>query len=108
MDAFRKIAEDRIREAQENGAFDNLPGKGKPVDLRDYFNTAPDMRMAHNLLKNAAVLPQEIELKKEIELLKMLRAAVGSDEQRRRQITREINEKNTYLELLIERSKTRR
>ena len=66
------------------------------------------MRMAHNLLKNAAVLPQEIELKKEIELLKMLRAAVGSDEQRRRQITREINEKNTYLELLIERSKTRR
>ena len=64
--------------------------------------------MAHNLLKNAAVLPQEIELKKEIELLKMLRAAVGSDEQRRRQITREINEKNTYLELLIERSNTRR
>ena len=64
--------------------------------------------MAHNLLKNAAVLPQEIELKKEIELLKMLRAAVGSDEQRRRQITREINEKSTYLELLIERSNTRR
>lgn len=64
--------------------------------------------MAHNLLKNAAVLPQEIELKQEIELLKMLRAAVGSDEQRRRQITREINEKSTYLELLIERSNTRR
>lgn len=38
----------------------------------------------------------------------MLCAAVGSDEQRRRQIIREINEKSTFSELLIERSKTRR
>ncbi len=37
----------------------------------------------------------------------MLRAAVGSDEQRRRQIIREINEKSTYPELLIEPSNTR-
>jgi hypothetical protein len=29
--AVRRIAEDRIREAEEKGLFDNLPGHGKPL-----------------------------------------------------------------------------
>jgi len=32
---FARIAEERIREAQREGAFDNLPGKGKPLVLDD-------------------------------------------------------------------------
>ena len=32
---FACIAEERIREAQREGAFDNLPGKGKPLVLFD-------------------------------------------------------------------------
>jgi hypothetical protein len=29
------IAERKILEAQKNGEFDNLPGKGKPLQLED-------------------------------------------------------------------------
>jgi hypothetical protein len=31
--AFRRIAECRIAEAMEEGKFDNLPGKGEPLEL---------------------------------------------------------------------------
>ncbi len=33
MDEWGTIAENQIREAMERGDFDNLPGKGKPLDL---------------------------------------------------------------------------
>ena len=32
MDIAETIAERKIREAMAEGAFDNLPGKGKPID----------------------------------------------------------------------------
>jgi len=31
--AFEKIAEEKIQEAIATGEFDDLPGKGKPLDL---------------------------------------------------------------------------
>jgi hypothetical protein len=37
MDIAETIAERKIREAMEQGAFENLSGKGKPIeDLTDY------------------------------------------------------------------------
>jgi len=33
--AFERIVEALIKEALERGEFDNLPGKGKPIDLTD-------------------------------------------------------------------------
>ena len=30
--AIRRIAEERIREAEERGVFNNLPGHGKPLE----------------------------------------------------------------------------
>ena len=35
MARWTDIAEQRIREAQERGEFDDLPGAGKPLDLSD-------------------------------------------------------------------------
>lgn len=69
MDAITKIADERIRDAIEKGEFDHLPGKGKALDLRDYFNAPPTMRMALHLLKNAGFLPQEIVLLRELDEL---------------------------------------
>ena len=63
---FSKIIEERIRKAQEKGAFDNLEGAGKPLNLEDDSHIAEDLRLAHKILKNANCLPPEIELKKEI------------------------------------------
>ncbi|WP_291319137.1 DnaJ family domain-containing protein [Desulfonatronospira sp.] len=66
MDIFAKKAEERILEALEKGDFDNLPGRGKPLDLADDSNIPSDMRIAYKILKNAGYVPPEVQLQKEI------------------------------------------
>lgn len=45
------MMDEMIEEAMRNGEFDNLPGKGKPLDLsRNPF--AQDTELAYSLLKN--------------------------------------------------------
>ena len=58
MDAISIIAEQRIREACERGAFDSLPGAGKPLELEDDSHIPEDLRMAYKLLKNAGYVPK--------------------------------------------------
>jgi DnaJ family protein C protein 28 len=55
----------QIREAQEKGAFDNLPGKGSPLDLtaNPY---AREEELAFKVLKDAGYAPEWIELDKAI------------------------------------------
>ena len=59
--------EQQIRKAMEEGAFDNLPGKGKPVDLSENAFEDPDLRTAHRLLRNAGFAPPFIEERKDID-----------------------------------------
>lgn len=40
-----------IKKAQERGEFDNLQGKGKPIDLTEYFEMPEDIRVAQSMLK---------------------------------------------------------
>jgi hypothetical protein len=63
---FEKIVEERIKRAQEQGQFDNLPGAGRPLDLAQDQHIPEDLRLSYKILKNADCLPPEIELKKEI------------------------------------------
>ncbi|HCY86356.1 MAG TPA: DUF1992 domain-containing protein [Desulfobacteraceae bacterium] len=62
---FEAIVEERIKKAQKDGAFENLPGKGRPLALEDP-GVPDDLKMAHKILKNAGFLPPEVELKKKI------------------------------------------
>jgi DnaJ family protein C protein 28 len=57
--------EEQIRQAQERGEFDNLPGFGKPLRLEDNPYEG-DRAMGYHLLKSNDMAPQEIELLKEI------------------------------------------
>ncbi len=66
MICFQKIAERRIQEAMKDGAFDDLPGKGKPLVLESDSHVPEDLRMAYKILKNAGYVPPEIALRKEI------------------------------------------
>jgi hypothetical protein len=66
MYAFQKIIEKKIQDAQENGDFDDLPGKGKPIALEDDRNIPEELRLTYKILKNADCLPPELELRKEI------------------------------------------
>jgi hypothetical protein len=66
MICFQKIAERRIQEAMQDGAFDDLPGRGKPLALEDDSHVPEDLRIAYKILKNAGYVPPEISLRKEI------------------------------------------
>lgn len=63
---FDKIVEERIRDGQRRGVFNHLEGAGKPLKPDEFANIPEDMRLAYKILKNADMLPPEIELKKEI------------------------------------------
>jgi hypothetical protein len=61
------IAERKIQEAIEEGAFDHLEGKGQPLAGCDKPFEDSATRMAHRLLKNNGFTPAWIAEAKEIE-----------------------------------------
>jgi len=67
MDAWESLVERKIREAMETGQFDNLQGKGQPVDTSENPFEDPELRMAHRLLRNAGFAPAWIEERKDID-----------------------------------------
>ncbi len=101
---FSRVAELKIREAMAEGAFDNLPNAGQPLDLEDYFATPEDLRMAHSILKSAKCSPAEVELLKEIAALER-QAADASDAQARTALQATLATRRTELAILLERAK---
>ncbi len=59
-------AERRIQAAQKEGAFDHLPGEGRPLELEDDSAVPGELRMAYKVLRNAGYLPPELADRKEI------------------------------------------
>ena len=86
FEAFDKIAEKKIREAIDNGEFDDLPGKGKPLQLEDDRHLPQDIRLAHKILKNADCLPPELELRKEIFTIEELLDGISDTKEKYKQI----------------------
>lgn len=105
--AFERIVEALIIEAMERGEFDNLPGKGKPIDLSEYFETPEEVRMANSVLKSAGMTSREVDLLREIAELKQVLAAV-LDEKKKQEIQRQIQQKQVEFSLMMERQKKHR
>ena len=99
IEAYRKIIEEKIKEAQERGEFDNLPGKGEPLDLEDESRVPEELRLSHKILKNANCLPPELELRREIRQMTDLLSGIPDEEEKYRQIKR-INLKITRLNMM--------
>ena len=77
-------AERRIVQAQEEGAFDDLPGRGRPLELEDDSQIPAELRMAYKILKNSGYVPPEIAERKEIDsLLDLLENCVDEAEKLR-------------------------
>jgi hypothetical protein len=104
---FEKLALARIEEAMQSGEFDNLPGRGKPIDLSDYFSAPEELRAAYGILRNAGVLPQEAQLLKDVRELEDELARCG-DERSRCLLRRAIEEKWVNYRILTERYHTKR
>src|ERR1051325_2022177 len=96
--------EELIKEALDKGEFDDLPGKGKPLDLNAYFQTPEDLRMGFSVLKSSNFGPQEGQILKDMEALReQIRSCL--DEERKKELSKALNEKSLSYSLLIERLK---
>ena len=80
MDAIEWIAEQRIRQAMQDGRFDHLPGAGQPLNLDDEPLVDPAWRMAGHLLRVHGFSLPWIELRREIDAeCQAAREALASD-----------------------------
>ena len=83
-----KLLEDHIArsltESAANGELQSAPSFGKPLDFGDgYDDTPPELRMGMKILKDAGVVPPEVEFMQQIEALRQsLEGAPDSDETR--------------------------
>jgi hypothetical protein len=100
---FEKIAEEKIKEAMENGEFDNLEGSGKPLrGLNAYFATPENIRLGYSILKNSGFVPEEVALLKEINLLKE-ETALCTELERKKALNSRILELQLKYDLLMDR-----
>lgn len=77
------LVERRIAEAIARGEFDDLPGAGRPLALDDDPLVPQEVRVAHRILKNAGLIPPELEQIAEVDrlLAAVERAEPGDAEQ---------------------------
>lgn len=102
MGMFEVIAERKIREAMERGEFDNLSLKGQPIVREELSHVPEELRMGYKVLKNAGVLPEELELRKEIVTLEALLDACR-DEEERAGVKRRLTARRLHFDILMER-----
>jgi Domain of unknown function (DUF1992) len=65
---WESLLDRQIREAMEEGAFDDLPYQGQRLPIED-DSAAGEWAMAHRMLKNAGAAPPWIEADKEVRRL---------------------------------------
>ena len=88
----------------ERGEFSNLPGRGQPLDLSAYFETPEEVRLAYSVLKNAGLVPEEINLLQELAALREQLAA-STEESERQNLRKSISDRQMQYNLLLERRK---
>jgi len=99
---FTCLAEARIRQAIENGEFDDLPNSGRPLDLEEYFSAPAELRMAYSILKSANCVPVEVEILKDVARLEAaIDRAVSPRE--RAELQRKLADRKTELAVRLER-----
>src|SRR4051812_10797766 len=102
---FERIAEQRIREAQRQGKFDRLPGRGAPLDLEEYFKLPVELRLAYSVLKSANCAPEEVTFLNDIAALER-ELEKASDPAARNNVCKKIDD--CRLRLSLAREATRR
>jgi len=105
VDIVAVIAEGKIREAIEKGVFDNLEGKGKPLQFDELAHVPEELRAAYIILKNAGVLPEELQLKKEIISLQKLIDCCHEEEEKE-VLRKRLTQKILRFDILMEKRKT--
>lgn len=68
MDKKARGIDQIIQSAMQEGAFDNLPGKGKPLKLDENPHLDPEWQLAYHLLKQNGFAPNFVEKRQAIEM----------------------------------------
>ena len=100
---FHKIADRLIEAAMEEGAFDDLPGAGRPLPPDALADVPDELRSAYRLLRNAGCVPPELEARKHLVSLRDLLAACEGTE-REPAVRAELDAALLRYETLLERS----
>lgn len=104
MTAQELIAEAKILEALGRWETERLPSRGQPLDPEDYFRTPEPWRMAFSVLKDANVVPEEVELLREIYRLESsLEKPGGEEETTARDVRRRISELRVLYDMKVQR-----
>ncbi len=93
-----------IEEWLAEKAGEELPGKGKPLDLDEYFSWPEDQRIGLSLLKNSGCVPLEVEQLREIKRLSN-EIEKCNDDQVKARLKRRLQEEQVQLDLKIEQSR---
>lgn len=75
LDWASVVAERKIQEAIDEGLFDNLPGKGEPIDLSVNPFEPPGMGAINRMLKHNKVIPVWVSAERDIETSRALALA---------------------------------
>ena len=102
-----KLLEDHIGRAltqsEQSGELRTARSWGKPLDLGDgYEQTPAELRMGYKVLKDAGVLPPEVELMQRIEAQRQAVAA-ATDEDRAAPLRQQLAELQQQLSLRLEK-----
>ena len=100
-ETIEDLVEMRIRKAMADGGFDNLPGKGKPIDLKNYYDIPEHLRIGYHMMKDSGFIPEEVRLKKEMEILKEKIAncqSTGEEKKLRKELNEISQQFNFYME----------
>ncbi|KAA0258029.1 DUF1992 domain-containing protein [Deferribacter autotrophicus] len=102
MDIITFLAEQKIKEAIEKGELDNLSCKGKKIEIEDLSFVPEELRASYKILKNAGVLPEELQMQREIKQIEDLLEYCFDDEERG-VLKRKLTEKQLRFNILMEK-----
>jgi hypothetical protein len=103
---WAKFAEEKIKEAMATGEMEPKTGKGKPLEMDEYFAPRDEDRMAYHVLRSSGHVPQEVYLMSE---LTQLRASLKTETnaERRRELTSRLIQVETEWNLSLQRRQSR-
>ncbi|WP_424943989.1 DUF1992 domain-containing protein [Aliiroseovarius crassostreae] len=84
----------KIREAEQNGDFDNLEGAGQPLDL----DGDPENALFNRLIRENGAVPEFVSLSRELKKLRE-ELAETSDRTRRRDIMKDMSMMEARIEI---------
>jgi len=103
-DNFENLVEAKIQQAIADGEFNNLQGKGKPIDLSKYYGMPGHLRLGYQILKNSGYIPEEIRLKKEMEIIKE-KIRTSTSENKKKKLLKELSNISQQFNFYMEYNK---